>query len=197
MSAYTDATTIAGYLNVPFSPEQTTLADSIANAVTQWIDRRTGMSWQDMSGSVTGEISPVLSEAIFLAYVPIDAITKLELRRRGSGDAWAALQPDDYAIANPTTGRVEIPGAGDDMDARTEYASTATATPPDIALAATIIASYFMLPSLNPGTAGLSSLALGQNDISVKFASGGAASQSGDLAMARTIVDSYRRWVVA
>lgn len=199
MSDYTDPTKIAAYLGSTFTTDQVTVAESIASAITEWIDHRTGRTWQDVTGSVVGELATVSGEVIFLAYVPVDAITKLELRPRGGGGTapWVELRPDEYALTDPLTGRVEIPGAGNNEDARADYTNLVTDPPSDIAMAATIIGAYFMTSSLHPGTAGLSSVSVGQNDIALAFATGAAAAQRVDLVMAGRIVDSYRRWVVA
>lgn len=201
MAAYTDPTKMAAYLGVAFTVDQTTVATRVASAVTTWIDRRTGTSWQNVTGTVVDEIHQISNGVIFLTYVPVIAVTQLETRVRGGSNPWQVLPPDQYTLADPAEGRVDITGlsglALPAYDARADYTNAVTAPPDDILLAATVLASYFMTSSLRPGTAGLSSLAVGQNDISLAFASGAASAQSADLAAAVKIVDSYRTPVIA
>lgn len=199
MASYTDPTKMAAYLGVPFTVNQTPVAQAAADAVTAQIDRRTGRSWQHVGSAVVDEIQPITSGLAFVAYPPVLALGDVEQRQRGNSNDWTLLDPSEYALTDPEEGRIEFfsQTLAPNYDARIDYTSAVTAPPDDILLAATVLACYWMTSSLRPGTAGLSSLAVGQNDIALQFASGANSPLGNDLTVALRIVDGYRKVVLA
>lgn len=203
MAAYTDPTKISAYLGVTFTAEQTTVAESVASGVTGWIDHRTGWTWQDADGSVTDEIHEVIDSTVYLTYTPVTAVSEVHVRaRQGAtlGD-WVLLDPTDYQLVDPSTGLLALNPLthqyAERWDARVDYTSSVTAPPADIEMAATILSASLMSSPLHPGTAGLSSIAVGQNDVAVAFAQVSESSQPLDVKMAFQIVYGYRRPVLA
>lgn len=197
MALYTDATKMAAHLGVTFTVEQAAQADVIAEAVTVWIDHRTGRSWQDVDGAIDDEVRPITHQTVWLARPPVTSVTTVEVRPPLG--AWSALDAASYQLVDPLAGRLELPGYANGYEARVDYATASLGPPSDLAYAATVLASDLMFTALHPEASGLESLALGQNDISLKYASGaGSGSEHADGAsMAVRIVDAYRRVVLA
>lgn len=204
MASYTDAPAISAYLAVTFTPEQAAQADLAAAAVTVWIDHRTGRTWQNASGSVVDEIHQINNGVVYLEYRPVLAVSEVHARERQGnqiGD-WVLLDPSGYALVDPVAGRLEFAAYGryaTGADARVDYTSTVAAPPADIAYAATTLAADMLFPTLHPESVGLESLALGQNDISLRYARAGAdgTSSSSGAAWAVRVIDAYRRVVLA
>jgi hypothetical protein len=233
MTTYTDAAAIAAYLGVTFTPEQSTAAGQVAEAVTLFIDRYTGRSWQGTS-PVTAEWLPIIARyddgtastwpTVYLRQRPAVAVTAVALRSGGPAATATPLDASQYELIDPAAGvlRLAPSGAGIDASGQPVVAlvdyTYADAVPADIALAATMIAAGEMARQLaiagssafaaaHPELDGLKSLAVGQNDITISLddrssaASAGGAAASAGLAppgsAARTILDSYRRMVLA
>lgn len=201
MAAYTDAQKIANHLGVALTPAQITQADVVAEAITVWIDHRTGRTWQNATGTVVDEIDPVSGSAVYLQMRPVIAVSALDLKVRGGNNPWTPLDPSQYTLVDPAAGLVEISGVAQTLeaayDARTDYTSQVTAPPADIAYAATIISSEVLFTMLHPESAGVDSIAVGQNDINIRYATGTDAETSSGAALAVRIVDAYRRVVLA
>lgn len=197
MTAYTDAAAIAAYLGVTFTPEQIVQADAVASAVTSFIDRYTGRSWQGVS-PIVGELAQVVVPgrtdrygAIGRAYlkgVPVAAVSAVSLRASSAAALAAPLDPSAYELVDPAGGVLLLPGYGYGVLsswsglpalAVVDY-TYADAVPADITLAATMIASGVVQTTLNiqagsavvaanPQLAGVESIAVGQNDVNVKL----------------------------
>lgn len=203
MASYTDAAAISAYLAVTFTPEQAAQADLAAAAVTVWIDHRTGRTWQNASGSVVDEIHQINNGAVYLEYRPVIAVSEVHARPRGGSLAWELVDPSEYTLTDPAAGLLEFSSLtsvwGAQYDARVDYTSTVTAPPADIAYAATTLVADMLFSTLHPESVGLESLALGQNDISLRYASAGAdgTSSSSGAAWAVRVIDAYRRVVLA
>ena len=230
MVAYTDADAISAYLGVTFTPEQAAHADAVAAAVTSFIDGYVGRTWQTVS-PMAGELAPVLptrSDAypsafgvVYLRHRPAVAIAAMSLRTAYPNDPLDGLDAASYELVDPAHGTVTVAGCGwlgyPALVAVVDY-TYADEAPPDIALAATMIASGVMQQTMtiqagsaviaaNPALAGIESLAVGQNDISVKVskaATGGAAMSSAagsswaaPGSAVAAILDQYRRVVIA
>jgi hypothetical protein len=233
MATYTDATAIAAYLGVTFTPEQTTAAGQVAEAVTAFIDRYTGRSWQGTS-PVTAEWLPLVARyddgaettwpTVYLRQRPSVAVTAVVLRSGGPPATPTTLDPSQYELVDPQSGvlRLALSGTGFDayghpVVALVDY-TYADAVPPDIALASTMMAAAEMARQLaiagsaafsaaHPELDGLKSVAVGQNDVNISLADSASAASAGGAAAsaslappgsaARTILDSYRRVVLA
>jgi hypothetical protein len=167
MPAYTDASRIAGHLGVTLTGAQQTQAGILAQAATDWIDEYKGRSWQAVS-PVTGEVQPVNGDRVYLDHRPVVAITSVETRGDYVGGTYATLAAGQYDLLDATNGVLQLIGWGTYLAGRLHPRGAST-PPPVIALAATMIAASWLHPALNPSTAGLDSVAVGQNDVNVKF----------------------------
>ena len=232
MAAYTDAETIAAYLGVTLTTEQAALAEQLAAAATAFIDRYTGRSWQG-SSPISGELQNVLSggygwprawAVVYLRSQPVESVSAVTLRTPSPQSGATALAPDAYELVDPTHGILTLVGASGvyvgypHLLAVVDYAY-ADAVPADITLAATMIAAGQLSAILavqrgsaviaaTPELAGLSSIAVGQNDVSVKLdasVTGGAAAKTSAAGSSwaspgsavAAILDGYRRVVLA
>jgi hypothetical protein len=227
MPSYTDAETVEAYLGVTFTPEQETLCTAICDAVTAWIDNYTGRTWQTVSPAAD-EHAPVLpalpgwpgaSSVVYLARRPVETVTAVGIRDPSPGSSTDALDAADYELIDPTNGVLRVAGfyypiAG--WVAVVSY-TFADAAPPDITLAATMIASQQMAKIVaaqaavmamgsHPELFGLDQVAVGQNDVSIRLSkegrTGGAGSSAGSSwaspgSAVADLLNPYRRVVVA
>ena len=191
MAAYTDSAKIAAYLGVTLTGAQETQAGVLADAATAWIDRFTGQSWQD-DGSVTDELHQVQGGRIYLAHRPVTAISSLAVRQEIVSGDWDTLDSSEYEILDAANGVVLVSGWGQYLT-KTSYTHSMTTAPADVQLAASMIAASWLSQALRPNTSGLDSLAVGQNDIALKF----SASRADVPMEARSILRAYRRVVIA
>lgn len=172
MAAYTDATKIAAYLGVTLSAGQQTQAVVVAQAASDWIDAYKGQSWQQAS-PVTDELHTMTRDRVYLNNRPVAAISSVKTRAAAFvGFGWTTLDASQYELLDAANGVLLIEGWSASSDALVEvsYTHTATTPPSTIALAATIIAASWLSTALHPESAGVSQIAVGQNDISVKYA---------------------------
>lgn len=231
MAAYTTAAAIAAYLGVTFTPEQEALAEHLAESATAFVDRYTGRTWQTVS-PVVGELVNVLPGSaawpgaygiVYLAGRPAVAVSAVVLRTGYPHATETTLASDQYELVDPTNGILTLVGGYGygypDLLAFVDY-TYADTVPADIALAATMIAAGQMSRVVagqrgaaaieaHPELAGLESIAVGQNDVSVKLSSAvtsgsGAASASAagsswaaPGSAVAAILDGYRRPVIA
>jgi len=239
---YTTSADIALYLGVTFTPEQQAAADAVATAVTLYIDRYVGRSWQatsPVSGEAHAIVPPVPGDRgrparVFLAHVPAVAVTAVTIRGSAPAATETVLTADQFELLDPEHGVVTLvtwwspwypdqlpvapwlaPPYGDAL-ALVDYTFGA-AVPADVALAAQMIGAAEMARQIavqsssasvaaHPELAGLSSIAVGRNDLAItrtdtSAATVGGAAAGAELApvgsTARTILDSYRRVVLA
>jgi hypothetical protein len=193
---YTDADAIAAYLGVTFTPEQAAQADAVAAAVTAFIDRYTGRTWQTMTPAV-GEIRPIAVPGpsdtygavarCYLAHFPVAMVNAVALRSTTPNAEATPLDPSAWELIEwKYAGVVLLPGYGygawgwwygREGLAVVDYTYLDEA-PADISLAATMIASGVVQQSMtiqagsatiaaNPQLAGVESIAVGQNDVNV------------------------------
>jgi hypothetical protein len=195
VSDYTDAAAIAAYLATTFTPEQETAATTAAHAITVWIDHRTGRSWQT-SGPIAAETHTVEGTIVFLNVPPVVSIERCELYG-GVGSGWSTLDPSAYELVDPPSGQVGFLGGYNGAAVRFDYTSDTSSPPADLAYAATVLAADLVSPTLDPDLAGVESIAVGQNDINLKFAATSSAVDGGGATSAVRVVDSYRRVVIA
>lgn len=169
MTAYTDATKIAAYLGVTLTSPQQTQAGINAQAASDWIDEYKGRSWQD-DGTVTDELHGIVGDRVYLSHRPVTAVSAVKTRGSYAGAAVTTLSASQYELLDAQDGELLIQGwSSGDYLALVSYTHTATQPPSTIGLAATIIAASWLAPTLAPQTAGLESVAVGQNDVNVKF----------------------------
>jgi len=194
MTAYTTPDAIAAYLAVTLTPAQEAQATVAADAITVWIDHRTGRSWQP-SAAIASEVHTVDGTYIWLDATPVaslQSVTKFD----GVGNGFVLLDPSQYELVNPLTGQVGFLGGYGGSIVDVAYTSVAAVLPDDLAYAATVLAADLLGPTLDPDLVGVDSVAVGQNDINLKFASAGSTLDSGATSAVR-VVDSYRRVVLA
>jgi hypothetical protein len=167
MTAYTDANKIALYLGVTLTGAQQNQAGVAAQAASDWIDVFKARSWQAAT-PVTAEEHAILGDRVFLAARPVLTITSVSTRAPiYVGGSWTTLSAGQYELLNAANGELLIQGWGPGR-ARVTY-THATVPPAQIAFAATMIAASLLGPTIRPNTSGLESVAVGQNDVSVKF----------------------------
>lgn len=228
---YTTAAAIAAYLGETFTPAQAAQADALAAAVTAYIDRYCGQTWQTVS-PIAAELNPIIARhddgaattvpTVYLQHRPAVAVSAVSTRSGAAQAPETVLTPDQYELADPSYGilRLQTFGAGA-VDAYgvvlavVDY-TYADAIPPDITLAATMMASATMagilaaqegasLIAAHPELAGLKSVSVGQNDVNVQLtdttkAADATASQSSWVtpgSATAAILNSYRRVVIA
>ena len=194
MSAYTDANKIAAYLGVTLTGAQQTQAGVMADAATAWIDRYLGRSWQATS-PVTDELHAIIGDRVYLTHRPVVAVSSVKTRAIYEGATITTLSASQYELLDAASGLVLLEGwtSGADVLALTTYTHSVSTAPADVQLAASMIAAGWLGGALNPGTAGVESLSVGQNDVSVKY----SATRSDVPAEARSILNGYRSIVVA
>lgn len=171
MAAYTDAAAIANYLGVTLTAGQQTQAGVLAQAASDWIDEYKGRSWQQET-PVADELHTLLGDRVYLNNRPVTAVSSVQTRAAAFvGFGWTTLAEGQYELLDGANGLLLIAGwsASSDALVQVSYTHTATEPPSTIALAATMIASSWLQPTLAPQTAGLESVAVGQNDVNVKF----------------------------
>lgn len=168
MTSYTDAAKIANYLGVTLTGAQQTQAGLAAQAASDWIDLFKARSWQGAS-PVADELHTPTGDRVYLNSRPVVAVSAVSTRQRIVGATWTLLGTSQYELIDAQNGVLLISGwASPGLDVRVSYTHT-TAPPPMIAFAATVIAASLLGPTLRPNTSGLESVAVGQNDVSVKF----------------------------
>lgn len=193
MTAYSDATKIAAFLGITLTGAQQTQAGILAQAASDWIDRYTGQSWQD-DGTVTDELHSPVGDRVYLNGRPVTAVSAVSTRQPIVGADWTLLDSSQYELLDATNGVLLISGwAAAGLAVKASYAHQATSAPSPVGLAATMIAASWLQPTVSPQTAGLASVAVGQNDVAVKF-----KDDRGDVpAEALRLLAVYRRFVVA
>jgi hypothetical protein len=193
MAAYTDATKIAAYLGATLTAGQITQAGVLAQAASDWIDRYLGQSWQD-DGTTADELHDPVGDTVYLNNRPVTAVSAVSTRQPIIGSSWTLLDSDEYELRDAANGVLLMSGwALSGLDIKVSYTHTATTAPTPVGLAATMIASSWLAPTLAPQTNGIEQIAVGQNDISVKF-----AADRGDVpAEAFNLLAPYRRFVIA
>ena len=193
MSAYTDAQKIANYLGTTLTGAQQTQAGVMSDAATAWIDRYLGRSWQATS-PVTDEKHSIIGDRVYLTNRPVVALTSVKARGIYEGATVTTLSASQYELLDAANGIVLLDGwvSGDEL-ALTSYTHSVNSAPADVQLAASMIAAGWLGGALNPGTAGVESLSVGQNDVSVKY----SATRSDVPVEALSILNGYRQIVIA
>jgi hypothetical protein len=230
VTAYTTADQIAAMLGVTFTPGQAAQADALCQAITLFVDRYTGRSWQTVS-PVSGERDqvvlagpgtpyPPVAGVVFLQHTPAVGVTAVGVRTAYPNDQLVPLDPAAYELLDPEHGVLTVAagyGWCVSLYAEVDY-SYADAVPADITLAATMIGAGAMAKLIavqgasgqveaHPELAGVKSIAVGQNDVSITLADAGgslagAVSESGSAwaqpgSAVAMILDGYRRVVIA
>jgi hypothetical protein len=171
VTVYTDASKIAAHLGVTLTADQITQSGVLAQAASDWIDLYLGRSWQAAS-PVTDELHTPVGDRIYLNKRPVTAVTAVSTRQPIVSADWNLLDTDEYELIDATNGVLLISGwAVNGLAVRASYTHTASTPPSNVALAATLIAASWLGPLMVGLPAGLESVALGQNDINVKFGS--------------------------
>lgn len=193
MAAYTDAAKIAAYLGVTLTSPQQAQAAIVAQAASDWIDQYKGRSWQ-IASPVTDERHEILGDRLYLNNRPVTAVSAVKTRSYYPDLGVTTLDAGQYELLDGPNGLLVISGwSRSGVLALVSYTHTATANVPStIALAATLIAASWMAPTLSPQTAGVSQIAVGQNDINVKF-----SEQRGDVPKEALTLLGSRAIVVA
>src|SRR5215471_19601128 len=108
VSDYTTPDAIAQALNTTFTPAQEAEALLAAHAVTEWIDDRTGRTWQGPS-TITAEYHDACSVKLWMRTTPVATIDLVEYF---SSDGWIVVDPSAYVLVDPRSGLVAYYGAG-------------------------------------------------------------------------------------
>jgi len=195
MAAYTTPARIASHLGVTFTTEQAARADAVADAVTAWIDQRTGRSWQG-GGAIADELHLIATDRVYLNAAPVSAVSSVAVHPGTSHAAWSTLGAEDALLFDPIRGVVLLPVGYGGYYARVSYTSVGDGPPADIMGAADVLAADMMQTTLNPESAGAESISVGQNDISVKYA-GAGGQQSASVQAAIAAVDMHRLPVIS
>jgi hypothetical protein len=193
MSAYTDAQKIQNYLGTTLTSAQQTQAGVMSDAATQWVDRYLGRSWQATS-PVTDERHSIIGDRVYLTHRPVVAVTSVKTRGIYEGATVTTLSATQYELLDTVNGVVLLDGwsSGDEL-ALTTYTHSVSNAPADVQLAAAMIAAGWLAGSMSPGTLGAESIAVGQNDINIKF-----GTRRGDVpAEALSILNGYKVVVIA
>jgi len=191
--SYTDASQIANYLGVTLTGAQQTQAGVLADAATAWIDRYTGRSWQATS-PVTDELHTVQGDTVYLNRRPVLAVSAVKTRAVYADAPLTTLAVSEWELLDAPNGVLRILGwAGTGSLATVTYTHSATDAPDDVQLAAAMIAASWLSQTLRPSTDGIESLAVGQNDIAIKF----SASRGNVPKEALSILAGYRSIVIA
>jgi hypothetical protein len=188
VTAYTDSAKISAYLGVTLTGAQQNQAGIAAQAASDWCDRYLARSWQDAS-PIAGEVHSILDDRVYLNARPVVAITSVSTRSPiYAGGSWTSLAVGQYELLNAENGVLLIQGWGPGL-AQVAY-THATLPPSNVAFAATMIAASLLGPTIRPNTSGLESIAVGQNDVSVKFSVdyGSVPSEALSLLGARGVV---------
>lgn len=164
MAAYTDAAKIAAYLGLTLTAGQQTQAGVMADAATAWVERRTGRSWQ--AAAVADEAHEVIDGAVYL-HRAVTAVASVKVRARTVDAIVTTLGTDAWELLDAASG-VLLVVAESEVLALVSYTPAST-VPADIQLAATMVASSWLQPSLAPQTEGIESASVGQSDAQVKF----------------------------
>jgi hypothetical protein len=197
MADYTSSTDIAAHLNATFTPEQAQQADVVAHAITVWIDHRTQRTWQN-SAAVVDELNDVVSTSVYLHHPPVASVQAVDVLIETTWPpSWQALDPSTYTLTDPERGILQLIGGYSGDEVRVDYTSDQTAPPADLAYAATVLAADTLSVTLHPESAGVSSIAVGQNDLSIKYADAGSGGASSAVSLAVRVIDAYRRVVLA
>lgn len=197
MTAYTNPANIAAHLGATLTSDQQAQATLVAQAVTDWIDQKINRSWQAIS-PIADELHDLNGSRVYLNHKPVVAVSSVKTRAAAFvGFGWTTLGSGSYELLDPTNGVLLIEGWSASSSALVQVSYTHQGTPPpaDIALAATILAADLMTSALHPESAGVSSVALGQNDISVKWADAGTVSPA--VARALEMIGGRRMPVIA
>jgi len=195
MAAYTDPARIAAHLGTTFSAEQAAQAAVVADAVTAWIDQRTGRSWQG-GGAIADELHLIVTDRVYLNAAPVSAVSSVAVHPGTTHASWTPLGPDDALLFDPIRGVVLLPIGYGGYYAQVSYTSVGDGPPADIETAADVLAADLMQTALNPESAGAESVSVGQNDISVKYA-GASGSMSASVKAAVMAVDMHRLPVIS
>jgi hypothetical protein len=195
VAAYTTPADLAALLGVTFTPEQEIQAQGLCDAVTAFIDNTTGRTWQASASPVTAELANVLPTSAgwhdyygvaYLNNRPVTSITALSLRTAYPNVEISSLDTAEYELLDPANGAVSLvvsPWYGDPLLlAVVDYVFGAV-PPADIVYVAKAIASGVMARllavqavsgqmSTRPDLAGVESISVGQNDVSVRMAAG-------------------------
>jgi len=196
MAAYTSATLVANYLGVTLTAGQITQAGVTAQAASDWIDKYLGRSWQG-SSPVTDELQTIVGDRVYLNNRPVTAVSAVKTRGDYADADVTTLTSGQYELLDAINGELLIQGwAGAGSLALVTYTHTGVTVPTPVGLAATIIAAAWLAPAMVGVPSGLESIALGQNDINIKFA-GHTAGEVAVPAEALTLLGGYRTFVVA
>jgi len=193
VTAYTDAQQVAAYLGLTLTSAQVLQAGVLSDAATTWIDRYVGRTWQTVSPA-TDEQHVIVGDTVYLARRPVVAVTAVSTRLNIVGSTWTLLDSDEYELRDAANGRLLLMGwATHGLDIKVSYTHSGALPPADVQLAASMIAGSWLSQTLRPQTSGLDTIAVGQNDIALKF----STSRSDVPAEAVSILNAYRVVVVA
>jgi hypothetical protein len=136
----------------------------------------------------------IIGDRVYLTHRPVVAVTSVKTRGIYEGATVTTLSVTQYEMLDATNGVLLLDGwsSGDDL-ALTTYTHSVSNAPADVQLAASMIAAGWLAGSMSPGTLGAESIAVGQNDINIKF-----GKRRGDVpAEALSILNGYKVVAIA
>jgi hypothetical protein len=160
-----------------------------AQAASDWIDLFKAQSWQGTS-PVTDEMHELLGDRVYLNNRPVVVVSSVKTRTYYPDLGTTTLDAGQYELLSAENGLLLIQGwSRSGLLALVSYTHT-TQPPAHVAFAATMIAASLLGPTIRPNTSGLESVAVGQNDVSVKFSVdyGSVPSEALSLLGARGVV---------
>lgn len=160
MTDYCSALSIAAHLQRDLTDEERQRVPAVAAAVTRWLDRRTGSRFGE--ATITAEQHTLDGPFIYLRHRPVVSITTVQLRVPYVGSPPTTLVAGHgYELLDPTQGQVSFLGVHDavitDVLLGTDRAmgwlgwlvlvdyTSGEAVPPDLALAADILAVRWLV----------------------------------------------------
>lgn len=192
MTAYTDAQKIAAHLGVTLTASQITQAGVLAQAASDWIDRWLGKSWQGTSPA-TDEIHTIYGDRVYLNNRPAVAVSAVKTRTYYPDLGVTTLDAGQYELLDAANGLLVLQGwSTSGVIALVTY-TYSLSLPTPVGLAATMIAASWLGPTMVGLPSGIDQIALGQNDINVKF--GSSARDVPPEAL--TLLAGYRTIVIA
>jgi hypothetical protein len=206
MSTYTTPDDIGLKLGVTLSPEQAAQAEVVAAAVTAWIDEVTGQSWQAAS-PIVGETRAIIAPPclsgydaarVSLSHAGATTVSAVSVRSTAPNAALTELDPSQYELRDGVLYLAPFWSSsfyGTASLAVVDY-SCDPSVPADIIDAATTLAADMLTVTLHPESAGLESISVAQNDVSVRY-SGAGGTLTADVSQARAVIFGHRRVVVA
>lgn len=174
---YTDAGAIAAYFSGrTFNANETAQATVCADAASGFVDRYTGRTWAGTT--ITNELHTLFGRSLQLNRYPVVSISSVTVRSSSIGATPRTLAAGvDYELIDPSHGVLLVRAFWTMQPDRVTSGPLASVSytvgatvPPEITLAATIIAATMLQPTLDPNSPGIDQYQIGR-ELMVKYTS--------------------------